>query len=660
MPRTDNSAAPSGGGLNASALPRRELLFLLLSVLLFCSPMFFTPGGFTSRESYRAHDWFIAATHDALFRDAVLSHHQFPLRSHLVGGGYPILAHPSDASVSPLILTSLLFGEQVGLKLNLIIALLLGALGIYLLARNILHMGGLGPLFAAVAFAVAGWHPSRILVGYYESTFYLFFPLILYLILRARKSFSLFVLGVIASAVCFMQALGGVAAFGIYAMAYVLYGVRDAPGEGPRRKRHLVSLLLVMVMAGSLGAVKFIPTLDLLGRGSMDRMPPLLLEELPEKPVDQFLFQRSYYYYLNYRPEILQEHQDFFYTTPAGFFQSLLSPVSLKNQYISRPAEDIESLKPEYPYISVGPLVVGLALLAILLFARAMRRSIYILVFFTLVCFGTNGPLDLFRLLSYLPLINSMHRPIQYFNFFILTELVLLAGYAFWWLEQRLEHRLPRAIFVCVALLALVPSALENASRYYQAFRFPMPEVSKVKAFHQVALKNALLREQIAEGYGNTYLNVLRGIGTIVWDSNIKLPESADPRYLVDRRGIISLNDEYHGEAFFKRPQNKVTTIHISPNVIEIGVSVTQTDILFINQNADPYWRAEVGELLLPRGKLRVRCSPGKRVIRLTYRYWPFYAGLIWTLLTVAALWLIGRRYGGRWWPRAKESASDE
>ena len=599
--------------------------------------MFYTPLGFTSGDAYRSHDWQIAATHDALFRDAVLEHGQFPLRSHLVGGGYPVIGHPSDGSLSPMILPSLLLGERLGLKVNLVMAMVLGALGVFLLARNVVGIGGLGPLLAALGFVVAGWHPSRVLVGYYESTFYLFFPMMLYLLLTAGRSPGRLVLAAALTATCFMQVLGGAVAFLLYAGVHLLYGFRGEVFTQTRRRGWTLAVA-VMVLAAGLGAVKFVPMLHLLGSGTNDRMDPHLLAQMPASAVDRFAYTRSYYFYSEYRSLAAKGHLDFFYDSPASLAHSLVNAVPLENEYVQLPAGDRTPKHPDYPYLNVGWAVLALGLLGLVLvpLARPMRRHALVLLLFSLICFGVHAPVDLFRPLSFLPVVNSMRRPIQYFNFFIYAELVLLAGFGLWWLQRRLRDRRLQAALGVVAALALLPTAVENAARYRQAFRLELPPVTPAKEFYQVKLKNAYLREQIAKGYGDTYLNVLRRVGSVLWDSNIKLPENARPRYVVDDDGVLSVAGGYRGEAYFEDRRNRVTRVSITPNVITAEVDVRVPGTLVINQNHDPAWSASHGEVVPRQGLLRIDLKPGKRAVRLVYRPWPFYLGLVITLLTAA------------------------
>jgi len=162
--------------------PAAALALLALAALV-CLPAFSVPGGFVSGDAWRDNDWLNTRAFDAMSRQAVLEHGQIPLRNPLVGGGYPTIAHPSDGSWAPTLLPVLAFGVEGGTKINLVLLLLLGGLGMFLLARDV---GGLDPpaaLFAGALLIVSGWLPSMLLVGFWNQIFALLGPLVLWAVL---------------------------------------------------------------------------------------------------------------------------------------------------------------------------------------------------------------------------------------------------------------------------------------------------------------------------------------------------------------------------------------------------------------------------------------------------------------------------------------------
>ncbi len=127
-------------------------------------------------------DFFLYASRHEAVRKSILEYHQFPLRSHWFGGGYPTLGDPEDPSLNPLVLISILFGSVMGLKIIVFLALLVGSLSTYALARSILGYTWWGSLFAGLIFGTSLFVPLRIQDGSPNEVYAAFLPLCLLLI----------------------------------------------------------------------------------------------------------------------------------------------------------------------------------------------------------------------------------------------------------------------------------------------------------------------------------------------------------------------------------------------------------------------------------------------------------------------------------------------
>ncbi|MFQ5808045.1 MAG: hypothetical protein ACE5JM_00375, partial [Armatimonadota bacterium] len=101
------------------------LIVVALTVAFW--PIFASLGKFPPRP--KGNDWFKECAFNRSARQAILADHQLPLRTQYLGGGYPLIAYPEDSSLSPLFVTTLLLGENAGLKLRAFIKLLVGGLG---------------------------------------------------------------------------------------------------------------------------------------------------------------------------------------------------------------------------------------------------------------------------------------------------------------------------------------------------------------------------------------------------------------------------------------------------------------------------------------------------------------------------------------------------
>lgn len=159
-------------------MQRRDWI-LAAAVVAFAAWAFVHPMGIASDDAYRDNDWFTDRAFDAAARSALLDHHQLPLRSHQLGGGYPTIGHPFDGSWAPTLIPTLLLGDVLGVKVVLALLLLIGSWGMWGLARAWLGVGPPAAALAALAFAYSGWLPSMWLVGFYPQVFYLLTPAIL-------------------------------------------------------------------------------------------------------------------------------------------------------------------------------------------------------------------------------------------------------------------------------------------------------------------------------------------------------------------------------------------------------------------------------------------------------------------------------------------------
>lgn len=132
--------------------------FYLLLILLFCGSIFF------NIDYWGQYDW------DDLFycgleRVTVLKYHQLPLWNPYVGGGNLMLAHPHSSLFSPFFIPILIFGELLGMKINIIIFLLFGMLGMYFLSRK-LRLSEFSSFLSGIIFMCSSWYPLKMLLGH--------------------------------------------------------------------------------------------------------------------------------------------------------------------------------------------------------------------------------------------------------------------------------------------------------------------------------------------------------------------------------------------------------------------------------------------------------------------------------------------------------------
>ena len=157
-------------------------LLLAVAVGWHLAPLYtppFASEAIVGSDTYRSHDWLEVAKLDFYARKSLLQWHSLPLWNPLLAGGQPQFSHPSDGSMGPLILASVLFGEVLGMKINVGLAALLGAWGVLFLLRSGLGLGISAAFVGALGYAWSGWLPARVAVGFYESSLVVAWPAVL-------------------------------------------------------------------------------------------------------------------------------------------------------------------------------------------------------------------------------------------------------------------------------------------------------------------------------------------------------------------------------------------------------------------------------------------------------------------------------------------------
>ena len=103
---------------------------------------------------------------------------QIPFWNPWFCGGTVIFAHPHIHMFSPLSVMDIFVGEGLGLKLRLFMALFVGAMGAYLLARK-LGIGKYASFIPAAIFAYNGGVVHTQMGGMSWALAFIFFPFIL-------------------------------------------------------------------------------------------------------------------------------------------------------------------------------------------------------------------------------------------------------------------------------------------------------------------------------------------------------------------------------------------------------------------------------------------------------------------------------------------------
>ncbi len=577
------------------------LIVVILTVAF--SPIFASLQKFPVRP--KGADWLKECTFNRSARDAILRDHQFPLRSQYLGGGYPLVAYPEDSSLNPLFVTTLLFGENVGLKLRVFIKLLVGALGMYYLLRVSLGCPPGGAAIGSLLFGLADWFHARTGYGYIGWHNYCFLPLMMGTLLaaaRGRCSIALpsvlFVLMLIDGKYVIAVSLLFLCLWGLTELVQVRRAVDPKRRAIVLRVAFFEKLAMVVCVGCLLAMVKILPMLQLLRANPRTLSYAVLVSESYEPKDTVFAA---------------------FYDFPA-LGRALITPGGLWEHHIG-----------------VGWIPVALALIAAIVHARFLARWIVLLVLFVWLSLGYHAPVDSWRLLWHLPVFAAMNKPAFCISFLILMPLCVLAASVFRETPRSMAGRWAYGAYLCIGGVA-VALMLHNAFRANSA-HFTRVWDAKLQAgpFYQV------------EGSGkyHLYRNTVQNIGSIDWDGDILLPEYAVPAYFIDEDNKPHRNPKWRGEVWFARGRGSVRATRFTATVIALAVEASEPATIIVNQNFDPGWRSSRGQVTSHNGLLAVRdLPPGSRyVVTLKYSSRALLIGLAASAISLAGLvwWTLSR-----------------
>jgi hypothetical protein len=662
------------------------VLVTLGLTLLFCSSMLVHPSGLRQGDDYRDEDWLHDLSFSFTLREGLKTHGELPLRSHLVGGGYPILGHPSDGTLSPFSLPFVALSPAVAVRLNLVVLLWIGTLGIYGLGRSQLRLGRVGATLAAAAFAFSGWFPSMMLAGFYVQAFYLLTPAALYLLARPGPGLR----PALAAGLLLVPILlqGGTALAAIVHFLAVAVVLLVAGRSGSRAKLWETAALVVTVslifalrpMVGGIActglliglciaAWRWAPLRELLAclRPGLLRLAMALAVLLAVGAAKWLAVAEVVAAGEDFHSEAVGKDHEYpfaseedafrcFYGSIPSFISHLHRPLAKTTTYSDPYSPDVEE------YAPLG-LTLPIALVALVALALALVRGAPFLVPWALlwlgylaVCMGPTLPFDAYWASIWsLPGFFVITDPYKYFNFFLLLPLVLAFGAS----AERLGQRFGRPLVVTfvAALLLSWPLAL-NSPLFAHLLKQPVESREPAESFHQVALvpptehadfpHPEMYREFFRPNAVREFFTIPRGVGVVNWYADIYLPETAVARFTVDRDGVTRPNEAYRGELWCAPEPCTIERSSFTFNTVTAQVLHEGPVRLAVNQNYDPRFVPSVGTLVEEGGQLAVDL-PGSGTTSVTLRYRPL--GLIialWfsALSLLLVLWLLWRLRG--------------
>jgi hypothetical protein len=529
------------GDVPPSTTSRRERLAVL--ALLAVVGVVQCAGAFRGWHLLGANDWnwFLGQTEADVA--SLLRWHHFPLWAPWKHGGQPQFAQPEAMLLSPVTPVALLVGTLAAYKLLLLPAFLVGAFGTWRLAGR-LGLSGLARLVPPLLLFGSSVFPLYLAGGLPNWLFALaLLPWLVHALLDAPDDLRQALRAAVLLALVLF--FGGLYPFAFLPVVLGLVALFDALAR--RSARPLLVLAAIGVCAFALASPRLLP-----------------------------LF-RVYELYPRLHPG-----EDGF-LTPALQWRAWASPALPDLSTPRGPVVFTEDTGIYWSYVGayVGPLGLLLAAAGVLAARRSWRWTLLLAAMLWL----TLGPwpaLSAWNALHALPFYSSM-RASERLMVFASFALALLGGFG-WealagWsrrLLPRLAERPRRAAGVTALVLLVVPMLLVNAPIAEHAFTVEPTPGLQPGAFRQ------LPPVQHPEQWGGECFESVRAnVGNPLGMSDIPSPPAV----------IAEGEPGYRGEVWLRSGGPVEATL--APGHIVVHCEPTADDVLVVNQNFFPGWKAE-------------------------------------------------------------------
>ena len=411
-----------------------------------------------------------AARHEQV-RQGILRYHTLPQRTHFFGGGFPTIADPEDPTFNPLILFTLSLGTIVGLKWIGLVSILFGACSLYVFARQALGTSRWGALAAGLFFGLCLWLPVRLRDGNPNEVYTYFIPaclLCLYTV-RRRKSAVLWLTALLMTMLSDgkLTFVASVMYLGLLCGVALLPGLSLWSATPPsarvtwhERCNPLQWLLLSLALTFLLDLFRLLPALELIQlKGGLARMD-------------------LYFHAKTYAPDTIAA-----YSFPRLWREAV--------------AWHGEAGLKRLTSVYIGWIPLLLAAYACLVNWRRAMPWLAALLFFTWLAMAHQAPVDLFRYLWHLPVLNAISNPAKYFGCLPVLSVCVLAGQGLdrlraWrraWLRQGVA-----LVVVAAGVWCLFPKVWD-VSRLSYTYTIPPALLVPSEHFYQVRGEN-LKRER--------------------------------------------------------------------------------------------------------------------------------------------------------------------
>jgi len=546
-------------------------------IIIVAIGVLFTFPLFSNIYNTGTSDWDYFCFSNEVARNTILEYGQFPFWNPFAAGGIPLHANPQSAFLRPAFLFTLIFGCVIGFKIEILVTVIFGMIGMLLLTKYY-KMHPAAGILAASIFGLSSFFSLHISEGH--ATFYAFY-LTPYVFLFYLKSFEqlryAFFSGFFMTLIIFAGGSFNVLPqLSIFLLAYGIFSSIQK-----RQIKPIICLIGIFSIAFLLGSIKTIPTIEYL----IQHPRPIQSDE---------------------RTDIAELHHIFLYR------DQMLGAHPLKIQFWGWH---------EYgAYTGVFPLIFLMLGLIFL-----WKQEIPLLlsgVFSFLISLGDFGKFSPWHLMHQLPLLESLHVPSRYI-IMVTFSMAIIAGLSINLFMREAEGKKTKYLLLIILFIILVDLISVNTKTFrQQTFPNPPQNVERYPDFKH--MRGVLLPLTASSGM---YFNFLANRGTLDPYEPVPHAEFAKAHSDPDYKGEVYLDG--NGTSSYA---------YWSPNKLVVDVAVQGETRLVINQNYDKGWhvKGKVAENF--NGLLSTNVTSADKTIEFYYLPMPFIIGLLVTLASIISI----------------------
>lgn len=530
---------------------------------LVCLPLF------DRLDYYGRSDWDQFTVRYETPRVAILRDRQLPLWNPYVNGGTALLAHPHCPAASPWFLPVLILGAPIGLRVQVLLFMALGATGMAAFLRH-WGIGRAGCFLGGILFMMGSHFPLHIAEGHLEWCVLGLMPwLVLCFLLGATSRRFLIAAGLLLASIL---TFGSVYIPAVFLPCLALWTVL----ESLRRKQPRLTLLGcgVFGIGLSIAAVKLVPQVEF--TGAFPR--PAVSEGFSPRGLAVVFFDpRQELLYRAYRDVYLPpEHADL-KTIPDS--ESL--PI----------AHRLAKLGFHWSWHEYGCYITWLGMALAFLGMASSWKSQWPMYAVggvaLLLAMGHGSPVNVYGWLQRLPFYASMHVPARFLAF-VLFALAVAAAHGLDWLCRWVGRTRLSRLETPLAWLIPVVIAFELGVMGWKLFDdifVSKPRVLPVVREQEFATRIHTTAHRDPRMMSYLYPFLKSNTGVLEGYENLAVPQ-----------GHIRLEGKpgYRGECYLEESDGSAKIQKWTMNRVKVAITAPSSNRLVLNQNFDSGWRAVV------------------------------------------------------------------